>query len=126
MRLQDFVNFVAPTPLKKRWRAVLAGWEGTGSTKEHALMDAREVSERASRYQGTMRYRRALDGTVFVLYYAFDTWQYDMFHMSGNCSTAMLSARTIDEALAVMDSHVRQLDEDTQRAAMEPEYTPPV
>lgn len=112
MKLSDLINLEAPTRWRKYWRAKFIGTslESEGANKDQAAANLIEQIKRNDKNCNTRYYEVADNGAVFALYWAYDSWCYDIIradnaHQPSSCH---LSAPTVTEALERMRAHARQ------------------
>lgn len=115
MKLADYVHLDAPTRWRKTWRACLLGTtiDGESKSKDQAVNNVFCQIQRNDANGNKRYYEIANDGTVFAMYWGYDSWCYDIIkpatYVSGaNVSSCHMSTPSVTEALEQMRSHARQ------------------
>lgn len=98
----------------KQWVAEFGRWSEVAEDKLVACQRLWSRIQKQEEYQFTRRHMHAVNGTVFLLYYA-DGWSYDLLHPDGQISTTMMGRDlTYPQALERMKRHFDQYNENHQ------------
>jgi hypothetical protein len=112
MKLTDLFTITKPNRYHKVYKARLVNTslDATGKTSDAAITGVLAQVQRADRNGNKRTYRFAANGAVFCLYWAFDSWCYDIVNPANQItpSSCHMSVVTYEAALEQMQAHVAQ------------------
>lgn len=125
MRLANLIDVIGHSQGRSKpitsYTAKIGAFFAEGKTLDEALTNLKQAFETHKAHSNTRIYRIADDGRVFCLYYDVNSWCYDIIRPTPGvkmASTAMLSTPHYHEALAQMEEHVKQINEDYHNLAL--------
>lgn len=112
MKITDLFILTSPNRFHKVWKAQLArtSIDATGKTSDNAIAGVIAQIQRTDQNGSKRTYRFAENGAVFCLYWAYDSWCYDIVNPSNQItpSSCHMNAVTYEAALDQMNAHVAQ------------------